>query len=133
MAKARRATNYVFTAARAEALRKARVASARSRSAKAQARSTMRADRSKKRFTPYTRFTRHSQTVGIHGRTKIAGTNRRLVVGAHIRVEKIGRTTVADKFVPRTTVRHGKVKSSFGQHVKEVNIGRRRGGRSNAV
>ncbi len=132
--------SYRFTPKRAAALEMARRASARSRSKKAQqVRATKKAVKEgKSKITPWARFTRHSQSVGIHGRLPvIPGTDRRFVVGAHIRFEKTTRSTVVDAAIPRTTVRHGKAKSTLGQFKKEANLPRisrsRRGGRSGAV
>lgn len=134
-----RKSNYKFTAARAESLRKARAASAASRRRNARQRVLASETAGKtlgKKITPYSRFTRHSQTVGIHGRAGIPGTGRRVVVGAHVRLEKIGKTTLADRAIPRTTTRHGKIKTSLGQYSKEAPLRfrpRSRGGRSASV
>jgi hypothetical protein len=147
--KRRANSNYQFTAARQEALRKARAASAAKRSSRArEAKRTVYATehaarQTSKKFTPYARINRHSQSVGLAARHKIPGTDRRFVAGVNVRVEKISRTTVADKFTPHTTMRHGRVKSSFAQHTlfnqgltraarSGIKTGRR-GGRSSAV
>lgn len=141
MPKGKAKGGYKFTAGRAESLAKARAVSAARRSARG--RNTRQkiyatehaATQTAKKLTPYARINRHSQSVGLHARHKIPGTDRRFVAGINVRVEKISRTTVADKFVPHTTVRHGKVKSSFAQHTvsRGLKVGRRKGGRSSAV
>lgn len=137
------------SAAQQAATRKAQAASAAKRSARArEAKRTIyatehAAKETTKKLTPYARINRHSQSVGLSARHKIPGTDRRFVAGVNVRVERISRTTVADKFVPHTTARHGQVKSSFAQHTlfkkgitkagkAAIKTGRR-GGRSSAV
>lgn len=130
------------SAAQQAATRKAQAASALKRSARA--RNTRQkvyatehaAKETTKKLTPYARINRHSQSVGLAARHKIPGTDRRFVAGINVRVEKISRTTVSDKFVPHTTVRHGRLKSTFAQHKLFDQTIRRRGrsgGRSSAV
>lgn len=138
---------YQFTARRAEALAKARAASARSRSVGAQrAKASAKVlNDSKGKFTPSVRFTRHSQSVKIEGRTRtIPGTSRRFAGSANIRLESIKQQTVADKAIPTTRVRGGKVYSKLADKTlfehgitkkarSNIKAGKRAGGRSSAV
>lgn len=133
----RRAGGYKFTAKRAESLARARAVSAANRRARSQRTNAIKKTvvNRKGSIKPFARATRHSQTIGIEGRTPvIPGTNRRFATSAYIRLENINRTTLVDKAIPRTTIRNGKIKSSLGQHVREAKIPMgRRGGRSSAV
>jgi hypothetical protein len=129
---------YTFTPARAQALARARAVSAAKRRAAAghrintrEAKRTVRATENagkqlQHKVTPYARINRHSQSVGFHGRANIPGTGRRLVAGGHIRIEKTSHSTVTDKFIPATSVRHGKINSSFGQHKVSRTIPKRK-------
>jgi hypothetical protein len=142
----KRASGYKFTAKRAESLAKARIVSARNRSRGAQrARATAKTlSDSKAKFTPSVRFTRHSQSVKIEGRTrKIPGTSRRFAGSANLRLESIKSQGVADKAIPTIRIRHGAVSSKLANKTlfnkgmtkaakSRIKTGKA-GGRSNAV
>lgn len=128
---------YKFTAGRAQSLAKARAVSARNRSIRAQQlRGAAKAiGDSKGKFKPSIRFTRHSQSIKIEGRTRvIPGTGRRFAGSANLRFEKISKQTLTDRAIPVTRIHGGKIKSTLGQYSKEGKIPTgRRGGRSSAV
>jgi len=98
---------HVMTAARRAALRKAQLASAAKRHAKAaRQKPTVRVGRrgvtskSTSAFQPNIRISRRSQTLSTHAGVVIPGTNRRLVAGGYVRVENIKkRSSLVDQVV----------------------------------
>lgn len=93
---------YVFTAARRAALRKAQLASARKRSAAANARG-QGISGLKKNTVPYARVNKRSSTVGVNAGTVIPGTSKRVVLGAYARLESTSKETSVDKALARAS------------------------------
>lgn len=105
------ATKHVMTAARRAALRKAQLASAAKRHAKAQAMGARKKPAvsvgrrgfrttSTSAFQPNVRLSRRSQTLSTHFGVKIPKTNRRLVAGGYVRVENISkRSSIVDQVI----------------------------------
>lgn len=137
MAKARGA--YKFTAGRQASLAKARIISAERRRANGQRAKAVKKTLtdSKAKFTPSVRFTRHSQSVKIEGRTRvIPGTSRRFAGSANLRLESTKQQTITDKGIPTTRIRKGRVTSKLADKTllnKGIKIPKRGTGRSNAV
>lgn len=98
---------HVMTAARRAALRKAQIASAAKRHARAaRKKPTVRVGRrgvtskSTSAFQPNLRISRRSQTISTHAGVVIPGTNRRLVAGGYVRLENIKkRSSIVDQVV----------------------------------
>jgi len=99
---------YVFTPARAEALAKARLASARARHRRSKRGYSSDLSKRgqgvkglKKNFTPYARINKRSQTVGANAGTHIPGTHKRIALGAYVRVENTGSKGAVDKAISK--------------------------------
>ena len=97
---------HVMTPARTAALRKARLASIRSRKrmrlARNKGRAPKRANRGegvsglKKNFIPYVRVNKRSQTGGFNVGTILPGTNKRIVIGGYTRFENTNKKNFID-------------------------------------
>lgn len=126
---------YVFTPARAEALAKARLASARSRRNKSRrhyGNNPIKRGQGvaglKKNFVPQLRLNKRSQTASAAAGTIIPGTHKRIVVGGYVRVENTGRKGAIDralskgisKAAPYNTKR-GKAKTYLFKNVSVAN------------
>jgi len=107
---------YVFTPARAAALRKAQAASAVSRR-----RSGIRSNRRiygqtknrptgikglKRNTIPYVRANKRSQTVGFNAGTIIPGSKKRIVFGAYARLENTTRKNAVDRALKKATYKY---------------------------
>ncbi len=107
---------YVFTPARAAALRKAQAASAASRRGRGirnnrriygQTKNRPTGIKGLKRNTiPYARANKRSQTVGFNAGTIIPGSKKRIVFGAYARLEGTTRNNATDRAIKKATYKY---------------------------
>lgn len=102
---------YVMTPARAAALRKAQLASARARKGRRLAGrrhySSNPAARGqgvaglRRNVTPYARINKSSSTIGVNTGTVIPFTKKRIAFGGYFRVENTNKRTAVDRFISK--------------------------------
>lgn len=130
---------YVLTPARAAALRKAQLASARARKGRKNAKRRHYSSDASKRgvgttglrrnAVPYARINKRSGTVGINSGTVIPFTGKRIAIGGYLRLENVnkrnnpidrGTRKIANTVAPRGSKR-GAVRTWFNNNVTVTN------------